>query len=170
MVALVDQDLYAAGLNLSPALSPSECCCFCVFPLLQVLLFLQEEKEESSPEAQVKEETGENLKHCGHCRVLNESNYTTPSSHPPPLKDPSLISGPTTPLHPFPPSPCLLPPRALSFLVLSAPPAAAELKECRRPTDSTRDSLILLSTKNKQTVNKSTLHYNREGGGGGGLR
>lgn len=47
-----------------------------VFFLLQVLLFLQKEKEESPPEAQVKEENGENLKHCGHCQVLNGSNYT----------------------------------------------------------------------------------------------
>lgn len=47
---------------------------------LQVLLFLQKKKEESPPEAQVKEEIGENLKHCGHCQVLNGRNYTDPLS------------------------------------------------------------------------------------------
>lgn len=45
---------------------------------VQVLLLLQKEKEESAPEAQVKEENRENLKHCGHCQVLNGSNYTDP--------------------------------------------------------------------------------------------
>lgn len=45
---------------------------------VQVLLLLQKEKEESAPEAQVKEENRENLKHCGHGQVLNGSNYTDP--------------------------------------------------------------------------------------------
>lgn len=64
----------------------------CVF--VQVLLFLQKEKEESAPEAQVKEENRENLKHCGHCQVLNGSNYTDPPPQPiisfqlPPLPSP----------------------------------------------------------------------------------
>lgn len=65
---------------------------------VQVLLLLQKEKEESAPEAQVKEENRENLKHCGHCQVLNGSNYTDPPHHRPL----SLSS--------YPPSPHLLTP------------------------------------------------------------
>lgn len=76
---------------------------------VQVLLLLQKEKEESAPEAQVKEENRENLKHCGHCQVLNGSNYTDPptTAHylfpatPPPLT--SLLLSPHSPLSHVPP-------------------------------------------------------------------
>lgn len=107
----------------------------CVF--VQVLLFLQKEKEESAPEAQVKEENRENLKHCGHCQVLNGSNYTDPpTAHylfpatPPPLT--SLLLSPHSPL-----SPCTSP---LEFsLSLSIPALPSEYKECCSHSDSTTD-------------------------------
>lgn len=93
------------------------------FVVVQVLLFLQKEKEESPPEAQVKEENGENLKHCGHCQVLNGSNYTDPLLPPYLFPDPS--APPLYPSHltlPPPPTPPhhSVPLRSL-FLVLSAP-------------------------------------------------
>lgn len=113
----------------------------CVF--LQVLLFLQKEKEESPPEAQVNEEEGENLKHCGHCQVLNGSNYTDPLS---------LISFQLPPHLFIPPHLIFLvtlypPPSRSLFLVLSAPPATGELKECCSPTDSTTDFWFLYRRK-----------------------
>lgn len=64
---------------------------------VQVLLLLQKEKEESAPEAQVKEENRENLKHCGHGQVLNGSNYTDPPTTT------SLLLSPHSPLSHVPP-------------------------------------------------------------------
>lgn len=73
---------------------------------VQVLLLLQKEKEESAPEAQVKEENRENLKHCGHGQVLNGSNYTDPpTAHYlfPATPTTSLLLSPHSPLSHVPP-------------------------------------------------------------------
>lgn len=91
---------------------------------VQVLLLLQKEKEESAPEAQVKEENRENLKHCGHGQVLNGSNYTDPpTAHylfpatppPPPTTTTPLLLSPHSPLSHVPPR--------LSSLSLSLDPS-----------------------------------------------
>lgn len=78
--------------------------CLISVVFLQVLLFLQKEKEESSPEAQVKEADGDDLKHCGHCRVLNGSNYTKPSASIPPPRS-SFLRPPHLPRPPRSPRP-----------------------------------------------------------------
>lgn len=109
--------------------------CKCSFVSLQVLLFLQKEKEESPPEAQVKEEDGENLKHCGHCQVLNGSNYTDPQ----PLISFQLPPHLFIPLTLFPLSLCTSP-LALSLSRSQCSLATGELKEYCSPTDSTTDS------------------------------
>lgn len=110
----------------------------CSFDFLQVLLFLQKEKEESPPEAQVKEENRENLKHCGHCQVLNGSNYTDPLS---------LISFQLPP-HLFSLSLCT-PPRALLFS-FSVLPSHWRVKGMLQSWLHNR-LLIPLSMKNKCT-------------------
>lgn len=75
---------------------------------VQVLLLLQKEKEESAPEAQVKEENRENLKHCGHGQVLNGSNYTDPPT--------AHYLFPATPRPPPPPYSFHLIPRCHMYL------------------------------------------------------
>lgn len=112
---------------------------------VQVLLLLQKEKEESAPEAQVKEENRENLKHCGHCQVLNGSNYTDPptTAHylfpatPPPLT--SLLLSPHSPLSHVPPR--------LSSLSLSRSQRVTGTLQSQR----LRRLSIPLQMKNKQT-------------------
>lgn len=113
----------------------------CFFVPLQVLLFLQKEKEESSPEAQVNEENRENLKHCGHCQVLNGSNYTDP-----PI--PFLLPVTPSPLYPL--SLCTSLPRALSFS-FSVLPGYWRVKGMLRSGWGHNRLLIPLSTKNKHT-------------------
>ena len=121
--------------------------CECLFVFLQVLLFLQKEKEESPPEAQVNEENGENLKHCGHCQVLNGSNYTDPPPPPPP--SPASPS-PLYPPHLISPVTLYLPPRALSFS-FSVLPGYWRAKGMLQSYWLHNRLLIPLSTKNKRT-------------------
>lgn len=112
---------------------------------MQVLLFLQKEKEESSPEAQVKEENRENLKHCGHCQVLNGSNYTDP----PVLFLLPVSPSPLYPSHLTAPVTLYLPSsRSLSFSVL---PSYWRVKGTLRSYWGHNRLLIPLSTKNKCT-------------------
>lgn len=126
----------------------------CGSVVTQVLLFLQEEKEESPPEAQVNEGNGENLKHCGHCRVLNGSNYTEPRPRPSthPVRCPHLVPLPLT----LPPPSLYRPPRALSGSQRSL--ATGNLKECCGPADSTTDSWFLY----QWNISVSTLQWGRE--------
>lgn len=104
----------------------------------------------------MKEENGENLKHCGHCQVLNGSNYTDPPH--PTLSPPISVQLPPphlfTPLTLFPLSLCTSLALSLSLYLLSrsqCSPATGELKECCGPTRLHNRLLIPLSTKNKRT-------------------
>lgn len=117
----------------------------CGSVVTQVLLFLQEEKEESPPEAQVNEGNGENLKHCGHCRVLNGSNYTEP--RPPPLYPPSPLP-PSSPPPPHLTSSVTVPPTSCS-LWFSALPGYWQLKGMLRSCWLHNRLLIPLSVKHK---------------------
>lgn len=116
----------------------------CSFDFLQVLLFLQKEKEESPPEAQVKEENRENLKHCGHCQVLNGSNYTDPLSFISSQLPSHLFSlSPYFHCHSVPPTSC-----SLSFSVL---PGYWRVKGMLQSYWLHNRLLIPLSMKNKCT-------------------
>lgn len=142
----------SADKQLVRCFSVSLCTALSVFPHCsfvspQVLLLFQKEKEESPPAAQVKAENRENLKHCGHCQVLNGSNYTAPlppffiSSQPPPHL--SSLSPYFHCLHSVPPTSC-----SLSFSVL---PSYWRVKGMLQSYWLHNRLLIPLSMKNKCT-------------------
>lgn len=110
---------------------PCRCCCF-----------FKRRKRKTLQRHKWKKRA-ENLKYCGHCQVLNGSNYTAPSP-PPDFYLLSLSTSPLSPLflshsthrHRTPP-----PPLALSCSQCSL--ATGRVKERCGPTDSTTDSWFL---------------------------